>query len=100
MSATGTWSISMTTPMGAQAATLEFVEDGATLTGTMSAAAAPEALEITDGTVDGASLAWKASMTQPMAVTLDFTATVDGDEISGDVALGAFGNATFSGSRA
>jgi len=99
MTASGTWNISMTTPMGAQAAILELVEDGAALTGTMSAAAAPDKLEITDGTVEGSSLAWKASMTAPMAMTLVFTATVDGDEISGDVALGAFGNATFSGSR-
>ncbi len=100
MTASGTWNISMTTPMGAQEAKLDLVEDGASLTGTMSAAAAPEALEITDGTVDGSSLAWKASMTSPMAMTLEFTATVDGDAISGDVALGAFGNATFAGTRA
>ena len=35
-----------------------------------------------------------------MAMTLEFSATVDGDSISGDVKLGAFGNASFSGSRA
>jgi hypothetical protein len=33
-------------------------------------------------------------------MTLEFSATVSGDEISGDVKLGAFGNATFSGTRA
>jgi hypothetical protein len=99
MSATGTWNISMNTPMGAQAATLDLVEEGATLTGTMSAAQAPDAMEITDGTVDGSALTWKAALTQPMPITLEFSATVDGDSISGDVALGTFGNATFEGTR-
>ena len=35
-----------------------------------------------------------------MAMTLEFSATVDGDEISGNVKLGAFGNASLSGTRA
>ncbi|HXY95266.1 MAG TPA: hypothetical protein VEP49_22600 [Acidimicrobiia bacterium] len=100
MSADGKWEISMNTPMGAQSGTLDLKEDGSTLTGTMSAAAAPEPMEITDGTVDGDSLTWKAALTQPMPITLEFSATVDGDKISGDVKLGAFGNATFEGTRA
>jgi hypothetical protein len=35
-----------------------------------------------------------------MSMTLEFTATVSGDEINGTVKLGAFGDATFSGTRA
>jgi hypothetical protein len=100
MSADGKWEVSMNTPMGAQAATLELKEDGPTLTGSMSAAMAPEAIEVTDGTVDGDNLAWKASLTQPMPITLEFSATVDGDSISGSVKLGSFGDATFEGKRA
>jgi hypothetical protein len=34
-----------------------------------------------------------------MPMTLEFTATVDGDDISGNVKLGAFGDAAFTGSR-
>ena len=45
-------------------------------------------------------LAWKASLTSPMPMTLEFSATVDGDSMSGNVKLGAFGNATFTGTRA
>jgi hypothetical protein len=100
MSADGTWNITMQTPMGAQSGTLDLTADGGTLTGTMTAAAAPEPMEITEGTVDGSSLSWKAALTQPMPITLAFTATVDGNSISGDVSLGAFGNATFEGTRA
>ena len=38
-------------------------------------------------------------MTQPMPMDLDFTADIEGDSINGNVKLGSFGNATFSGSR-
>jgi hypothetical protein len=99
MSADGTWKVSMSTPMGAQEMSLDLTEDGSTLNGTMSAAMAPEPMAISDGTVDGNSLGWKAALTQPMPMTLEFTATVDGDSISGDVKLGTFGNATFTGTR-
>ena len=98
MSADGTWSITMNTPMGAQNATLELATDGGALSGKMSG---PQgAIELKDGAADGDSLSWKADITTPMAMTLEFSATVDGDSISGDVKLGAFGNASFSGSRA
>ncbi|MFI5053875.1 MAG: hypothetical protein ACHQDE_05890 [Acidimicrobiia bacterium] len=100
MSADGTWKVSMSTPMGAQEMTVDLKEDGSTLTGTMTAAMAPAPMEISDGTVDGNALTWKAALTQPMPMTLEFKATVDGDAISGDVALGSFGNATFTGTRA
>ncbi|MET0920759.1 MAG: hypothetical protein ABWY77_06130 [Acidimicrobiia bacterium] len=98
MSATGTWNITMNTPMGAQAATLILVEEGSSLTGTMSAAAMGEE-EISEGTVDGDALAWKFAMTSPMPMTLEFDAAVAGDSITGNVKLGSFGNATFEGTR-
>jgi hypothetical protein len=98
MSADGTWNTTMNTPMGAQNGTLELTSDGGSLSGKLSG---PQGdIDITDGTVDGNALTWKAAITTPMAMTLEFSATLDGDNISGDVKLGAFGNATFSGTRA
>ena len=98
MSADGTWNTTMNTPMGAQDATLTLATDGNQLTGKM---AGPQGeLELQDGSVDGDNLSWKADITTPMAMTLEFSATVSGDEISGSVKLGAFGNASFSGTRA
>lgn len=98
MSADGTWNITTNSPMGSQQGTLTLASDGGALTGTMSG---PQGdIEIQDGTVDGDKLTWKAQVTQPMAITLDVAATVDGDAISGTIKLGAFGNATFSGQRA
>ena len=98
MSADGTWNTTINTPMGAQNGTLTLETNGATLTGKMAGAQGEMALS--DGTVDGSNLTWKAQMTSPMPMTLEFSATVDGDNISGNVKLGAFGNASFSGTRA
>ena len=98
MSADGTWNTTMNTPMGAQNGTMDLATDGGTLTGKLKT---PQGeVDIQDGTIDGNSLAWKADITQPMALTLEFSATLDGDNITGDVKLGAFGNATFTGTRA
>lgn len=98
MSADGTWNTTINSPMGSQSGTMSLATDGGTLTGKISG---PQGeIEIEDGTVDGDNLAWKANMTSPMPMTLEFSAKVSGDEISGEVKLGAFGNATFTGTRA
>ena len=98
MSVDGTWNTTMNTPMGAQNGTMDLATDGNTLTGKLKT---PQGeVDIQDGAIDGNNLTWKADITQPMALTLEFSATVDGDNISGDVKLGAFGNASFTGSRA
>ncbi len=94
----GVWNTVTNTPMGPQNATITLATDGNTLTGNM---AGPQGtIDIEGGTVDGDALSWKANITSPMAMTLEFSATVSGDEISGNVQLGAFGNASFSGTRA
>lgn len=97
-SADGTWKTTMNTPMGNQEGTLTLKTDGNRLTGKL---AGPQGeIDVADGQVDGDRLTWKANLTSPMPMTLEFDATVEGDEISGNVKLGAFGNATFSGTRA
>ena len=94
----GVWNTVTNTPMGPQSATVTLATDGNALTGNMSG---PQGtIDIEDGAVDGNSLSWKANITSPMAMTLEFSATVNGDEISGNVTLGSFGNAGFSGTRA
>lgn len=98
MSADGTWNTTMNTPMGAQQGTLVLRTDGSDLSGKL---AGPQGeIDIVDGRVEGNHLSWKANLTSPMAMTLEFDATVNGDDMAGNVKLGAFGNATFTGSRA
>ena len=98
MSADGSWDCTINSPMGAQKATLTLVTDGVNLSGTMAGDQGTQ--EFSGGTVDGDNLVWEVQMTSPMPMTLEISATVNGDEISGNVKLGAFGNATFEGSRA
>ena len=97
MSADGTWNVTMNTPMGAQQATLTLKTAGDALEGKMEGAQG--AMDLEEGKVDGDALSWSANMTSPMAMKLEFTAKVEGDKISGEVELGAFGKATFSGDR-
>ncbi len=94
----GTWNIKIETPMGTRAAVLTLKADGGTLTGTMGGDSG--ATEIFDGTVSGNNVTWSARITQPMALTMEFTAAVSGDSITGTVKLGMFGNAPLSGVRA
>ena len=98
MSADGTWNTTINTPMGAQTGTLTLSTEGGALTGKMSGQAGE--MDIQDGAIDGDTLTWKADITAPMPMTLEFTASVAGDEISGNVKLGAFGEAAFTGTRA
>jgi hypothetical protein len=99
MAVDGTWKLTVNTPMGTQDSTLTIASSGATLTGTQSAGHG-EGKPIEDGTVNGNDISWKASITKPMAMTLTFNGTVEGDSISGSVKLGMFGSASFTGVRA
>ena len=56
-------------------------------------------MDIANGSVSGNTLSWKMDMTVPMPMTLDCTATVDGDSITGEVKAGAFGSMPVSGTR-
>ena len=94
--ADGNWKITINTPMGAQEVTAEIKTSGDTFSGKTSGRMGDSEVS---GKVDGDTLTWSANITQPMPMTLEFTATVAGDSMSGNVKLGAFGNAPLSGVR-
>ena len=98
MAVDGKWNITIKTPMGDQNALLTLKQDGDSLNGNM--AGAMGTVDVQNGKVDGDTLSWSANVTSPMPVTLDFTGKTEGDAISGDVKLGAFGTSTFSGTAA
>ena len=97
MSADGKWNITINTPMGAQELTADITTSGDTFVGkTEGRMGAGEV----SGKVSGNTLTWNTDITQPMPMTLNFEATVDGDKMTGNVKLGAFGNAALTGARA
>ena len=99
MSVAGTYDCVTKSPMGDQKGTLTVVpsEDGTTFTGSM--AGSMGAMDVQDGTIDGNTLAWTMNMTVPMPMALNCTATVDGDQLTGKVGAGAFGDMPLTGQR-
>jgi hypothetical protein len=97
MTADGDWDLVVMTPLGERQGVLSITTDGAALRGSQSADGS--STEIFDGVVDGASLAWKINITDPMPLTLTFAGSVEGDRLTGTVTLGDFGESTFSGKR-
>ena len=98
MSADGTWNLVMQTPIGERKSSLTLKSAGAALTGAL--AAEGNITQIFDGKADGTAVSWKASIKNPMPLTLEFSGTIDGAKISGTVSAGAVGSWPFSGSRA
>ena len=97
MSVDGSYDCVTKSPMGDQKSVFTVKSDGDSFTG--SNAGAMGALDVQNGKVDGNTLTWKMDMTVPMPMTLEASATVDGDNISGDVKAGAFGSMALSGCR-
>ncbi len=98
MSVDGNWQIAMETPLGTRNATLSLAASGGVLTGKMSGEGG--AIDIEDGTISGNQIAFKVDITNPMPLTLEFSATIDGNALSGTVKLGMYGDAPLSGTRA
>jgi len=92
-----TWEITMKTPLGTQKATLHISTDGDKLTGKMDSRAGHS--NISDGTINGDQMTWKASIKFPRRITFEFTAKRNGNSMSGTVKLGPLGQATFTGTK-
>ena len=89
--------MTMNTPMGPQSGTLTLASNGDALTGSMTG---PQGVvELEDGKIDGDNLSWKITAAQ-MNMTVEFTATVNDDKMTGEAELGSFGKATLEGTRA
>lgn len=99
MSVAGTYDCVTKSPMGDQKSTFTVVpgDDGTTFTG--SNAGAMGSMDVEDGKIDGNKLTWKMNMTVPMPMTLDCDATIDGDQLVGNVNAGAFGSMAMTGER-
>jgi len=97
MSATGTWRITAQTPVGERTSTVELTETDGRLEGRMTD---PEQAPIYDGRVKGGEVEWHVDITQPMALKLHATGTLDGDTITGKIKAGMlFPSAAFTAQR-
>lgn len=93
----GTWDAIINSPMGEQKVTLTLKQDGDAVTGTASGAQGSS--DVQDGKVDGDTFTWKQDITVPMPMTLEGTTTVAGDEMTGAIKAGAFGDMPFKASK-
>ena len=99
MSVAGTYDTVVKSPMGEQKGTFTVVpgDDGNTFTGSM--AGGMGSMDVKDGKIDGDTLTWAMDMTVPMPKTLNCTANVNGDQLTGTVNAGAFGDMPLTGQR-
>ena len=99
MSVAGTYETTVKSPMGDQKGTFTVVpgDDGNTFTGSM--AGGMGSMDVKDGKINGDELTWAMDMTVPMPMTLNCKATVNGDQLTGTVNAGAFGDMALTGER-
>lgn len=99
MSVAGTYDTVVKSPMGDQKGTFTVVpgDDGNSFTGSM--AGGMGSMDIKNGTVNGNQLSWAMDMTVPMPMTLNCQASVEGDQLTGTVNAGAFGDMPLTGQR-
>ena len=97
MSVTGTWNLTLKSPLGDQAAQLDLRELDGSMQGTLSGKGDPAVLQGLN--VDGANLAFSADADPPVGrLNLAFTGAVTGDTLAGTYST-PFGAFEFSGSR-
>jgi hypothetical protein len=97
MSADGAWKTKVNSPMGVQEGELSITTSGDSFTGVMKGREGEQPIS---GQVSGDTLTWSAKITQPFPINLEFTVTVNGDEMTGSVKAGAFGSSPLTGVRA
>lgn len=97
MAVDGTWKVVVKSPMGAQEGTLTLKSAGNALSGDLKDAGSSIAVE--DGKVDGNKASWSGQMKQPFPMKLEFSVTVSGDEMTGEVKAGSFGSSPLTGKR-
>jgi hypothetical protein len=95
---TESWEVVLSTPMGPQTMSLQFVRNGAEFSGSMSNA--EMGTQNITGKASGNSLTWILPLSKPVAIKLGFDVKVAGDVMTGKVKLGMFGSAELKGRRA
>ena len=98
MSLTGTWNISISTPIGTQSAVLELTEHGGVVEGIAKGDA--ETMPLINPVLDGNRLTWKLSITKPLRLNLTFDVTIESDILTGTAKAGILPSSKVTGTRA
>ncbi|HTR14114.1 MAG TPA: hypothetical protein VMI72_12890 [Roseiarcus sp.] len=97
VAADGDWILVIETPMGPQEAQLSVrTKSDTAFDGVMNGQSGRQEFE---GKIEGDTLSWQTEITRPVELKIDFTVTVNGDALSGQVQLGMFGAAPVTGAR-
>lgn len=94
----GVWNLSVQTPIGKQNVKLTIKSDGNTFSGALEGGEGTN--EVTDGTIDGSSIFFRATMKRPVRVKVSYKAQVDGDKMTGTAKTPLLPTINFSGTRA
>ena len=98
MSVTGTWNLTMNSPLGDQAARLDIHDAGGVLQGTLTGKGDPTPVQRLE--VNGSNITFAADADTPVGrLNLAFDGAVTGDAIAGKYST-PFGAFDFSGTRA
>ena len=81
MSITGSWNVTISTPIGKQLVVLELTESDGIVKGIVKGEA--EITPLLDPVLNGNQLTWKQSITKPMRLNLTFDVHIEGDTLSG-----------------
>jgi imidazolonepropionase-like amidohydrolase len=96
----GSWRLTIDAPQGAQSVTMNVTQSGPAFTAKVSGLPTGDA-DVTDGHIAGTKATWSLSLNMGgNALQLDFSGDIVGSKMTGTVALGAFGNANFTGDKA
>ena len=98
MAIDGTYDIEVNTPVGVLKARVALETGDGTLSGTMESQMGTSVLS--GGTVNGDDVSWNMDIKTPIGkMNLTVNATIDGDDVSGEVETGKFGTMQLSGRR-
>lgn len=100
MSLTGTWQLSITTPVGQQRAELDLVQHGPDQVSGVTRNGDEDEMPLTDPQLNGNKLTWKSAFTRPVKVTAAMELTFDGDSVTGTAKAGLFPALKIVGHRA
>lgn len=94
---TGTWALSIESPMGTRDSTMTAKQSGETFTGTIGGAQGTREIS---GTVKGNVIDFAMDVeVQGNALHIEYTGTVEGDAMKGTVKFGDFGEGAWTGKK-